>query len=171
MGNFLHGMEKLEWNKNILGITLEITRGAESLGSIRWNNLFSNKAKAGFRGKTFYLNRDLLSSRLEISDEKVLLGRLNLSLFNPASDVVINGKRFELEMKNFWQSRWAWKFNGTEIISFTSNEFLLKDKGTIELFSACNEEVEILILLGLVMRTQYILVVMLLLLAALVIAL
>ena len=164
-------MERLEWNKNIPGLALEITRGEETVGSIRWNHLFSNKARAGFRGKTFYLNKDLLSSKLEISDEKASLGRLTLSLFNPGSDVVINGKRFELEMKNFWQSRWAWKFNGTEIISFTSNEFLFKDKGSIELFSACNEEVEILILLGLVMRNQYLLIIVLLMAAALLIAL
>jgi hypothetical protein len=164
-------MERLEWNKSIVGSAMEITRGKERLGTIRWNNFLSSKATAEFRGKVFYLNRDIFGSLLEISDDKALLGRLNLSLFNPGTDVILNGKRFELEMKNFWQSRWAWKFNGIEVVTFTSNEFITRDKGVIELFSACNEEVEILILLGLVMRIQYILVILLLLVVALLIVL
>ena len=80
-----------------------------------------------------------------------------VNLFNPRSDVIINGKRFELEIQNFWQSRWSWKYNGSEIISFTSNKFITKDKGEIELSTTCNEEVEILILLGLFVRNQFVL--------------
>jgi hypothetical protein len=159
-------MERLEWNKNIFGANLEITRGDEIVGSVQWQNMFSNKARAEFRGKTFFINRDLLFSRLEVFDGKAqaLIGRLSLNPFHPRSDIIVNGKRFELEMKNFWQSRWVWKFNGDEIVTFTSNEFIIRDKGVIELYSACNEEVEILILLGLVLRNQFILVILLLLL-------
>jgi hypothetical protein len=164
-------MERLEWYKGILGTNLEITRGDERVGSVRWQNLFSSKAVAEFRGKVFYLNRDAFLSRLEISDEKALLGRLSINLFNPRSDVVINGKRFELVIKNFWQSRWSWNFNGTEIITFASNEFITRDKGEIELFSACNEEVEILILLGLVLRNQFVLLILLILIILLLVVL
>ncbi len=77
--------------------------------------------------------------------------------------MVINGKRFELEIKNFWQSRWAWKFNGQEIVIFQSFELLSKDKGQIEIYSADTEELEILILLGLFVRNQLILFMLLLL--------
>jgi hypothetical protein len=90
-------------------------------------------------------------------------------MFNPRSDVVINGKRFELEIKNFYQSHWAWKYNGTEIIRFTSNEFITKDKGEIELFTSCNEEIEVLILLGLFVRNQFVLYILLILLILLII--
>lgn len=82
------------------------------------------------------------------------------------TDIVINGKRFELEMKNFWQSKWTWKFNGAEIVAFTSYEFITRDKGEIELFSTCNEEVEILILLGLSLRNQFTLLILLITLLA-----
>jgi len=166
-------MDKLEWDKNIFGANLEITRAGEPVGSIRWQNLFSSKARAEFRGKTFYISRDILASRLEIFDSKdnALLGRLSVNPFNPRSDIVVNGKRFELDIKNFWQSRWTWKFNGAEIVTFTSNEFITRDKGEIGLFSACNEEVEILILLGLVIRNQFILIILLLLLIAVLIIL
>lgn len=166
-------MEKLEWNKNILGANLEITRANEPVGSIHWQNMFSNKARAEFRGKTFFISRDILASRLEVFDSKdnALLGRLSVNPFNPRSDVVVNGKRFEFEIKNFWQSRWAWKFNGIEIVAYTSNEFITRDKGEIELFSACNEEVEILIILGLVIRNQFILIILLFMLIAVLIIL
>lgn len=159
-------MERLEWNKNIFGANLEIKRGEEIVGSVQWQNMFSNKARAAFRGKTFFISRDIMLSRLEVFDGKTqaLIGRLSVNLFNPRSDIIVNGKRFELEMRNFWQSRWAWKFNGDEIISFTSNEFIIREKGVIELYSACNEEVEILILLGLVLRNQFILIILLVLL-------
>jgi hypothetical protein len=92
-----------------------------------------------------------------------------INLFNPRSDVVINGKRFELEIKNFWQSRWSWKFNGSEIISYTSNEFITKDKGDIELFTTGNEEAEVLLLLGLFVRNQFVLFMLLILLIILLI--
>jgi hypothetical protein len=159
-------MERLEWNKNIFGANLKITRGDEIVGSVQWQNMFSNKARAEFRGKTFFISRDIMLSRLEVFDGKTqaFIGRLSVNLFHPRSDIIVNGKRFELEMKNFWQSRWVWKFNGDEIVTFTSNEFIIRDKGVIELYSACNEEVEILILLGLVLRNQFILVILLLLL-------
>lgn len=166
-------MYKLEWNKNIFGANLEITRAGEPVGSIRWQNMISGKARAEFRGKTFFITRDIITSRLEIFDSKdnALLGRLSVNPFNPRSDLVVNGKRFELDIKNFWQSRWAWKFNGVEIVTFTSNEFIIRDKGEIELFSACNEEVEILILLGLVIRNQFILIILLLVLIVILIIL
>ncbi len=158
-------MARLEWNKNIFGANLEITRGDEIVGSVQWQSMFSNKARAEFRGKTFFISRDLLLFRLEVFDGKTqsLIGRLSVNLFHPRSDIIVNGKRFELEMKNFWLSRWVWKFNGDEIITFTSNESIISEKGAIELFSACNEEVEILILLGLVLRSQFILIILLLL--------
>ena len=102
-------------------------------------------------------------SKIKIYDgnSQALLGTVMVNMFNPKSDVVINGKRFELEIKNFYQSRWSWKYNGEEIITFTSHEFITKDKGTIELATSCNEEVEILILLGLFVRNQFILFILL----------
>jgi hypothetical protein len=81
--------------------------------------------------------------------------------------VVINGKRFELEINNFWQSQWSWKFNGSEIIKYSSNEFITKDKGDVEIHSPMNEEVDILILLGLFVRNQFVLFMLLILVIAL----
>ena len=161
-------MDKLEWNKNIFGANLEIAREGELVGTIRWQNMVSGKARAEFMGKTFFISRDIIASRIEIFDSKgnAQLARLSVNLINPRSDVIVNGKIFELDIKNFWQSRWAWKFNGSEIVTYTSNEFITRDKGEIELFCACNDEVEILILLGLVIRNQFILIILLLLLIA-----
>jgi hypothetical protein len=93
-----------------------------------------------------------------------LLGSIMVNFFNTRSDILINGKRFELEIKNFWQSKWSWKFDGKDIITYTSHEFITKDKGTIELASPMNEEVEILILLGLFVRNQFILLMLLIIL-------
>lgn len=152
-------MEKLKWSKDIFGSKLEIKQGEESIGKIVWGNMASSKAQAMINGKLFTLNREFLMSKLEIYDanSQSLLGMVMVNMFNPRSDVLINGKRFELEIKNFWQSKWSWKFNGEEIITFTSYEFITKDKGTIELATICNEDVEILILLGLFVRNQFIL--------------
>jgi hypothetical protein len=152
-------MEKLVWIKDIFGSKLEILLGKEKIGSIQWQNMFSGKARGMFNGKSFFLKREFFLSKLEIYDGKdqSLLAGVMVNIFNPRSDVIINGKRFELEIKNFWQSRWAWKFNGNEVITFTSNEFITKEKGEIELLSTCKDEVEILILLGLFVRNQFIL--------------
>lgn len=152
-------MEKLHWVKEIFGSKLEIKQGNSQIGNIDWENMVSSKAQAIINGKLFTLNREFFLSKLEIYDanDHSLLGTLMVNLFNPRSDVVINGKRFELEIQNFWQSRWAWKYNGSEIITFTSNEFITKDKGVIELHAGFSEEVEILILLGLFVRNQFIL--------------
>jgi hypothetical protein len=159
-------MEKLQWTKNVFGAKLEIRRRNELIGSIRWENMVSSKAQAMIAGRLFIMNREFFLSKLEIYDanDQSLLGMVMINIFNPRSDVVINGKRFELEIQNFWQSRWSWKFNGSEIITYTSNEFLSKDKGEIELFTTFNEEVEILILLGLFVRNQFVLFMLLLLL-------
>lgn len=152
-------MEKLQWTKNIFGSKLEIKQGGEQIGKIQWENMVSSKAQAMINGKLFTLDREFFLSKLEIYDanDQSLLATVMVNMFSPRSDVVINGKRFELEIHNFWQSRWSWKFNGSEIITFTSNEFITKDKGDIELSTSCNEEVEILILLGLFVRNQFIL--------------
>jgi len=166
-------MNKLFWIKEIFGSRLVILQGSEEIGNIRWQHMFSGKATAVFNGRTFFLKREFFISKLEIYDGKdqSLLAGVMVNLFNPRSDVIINGKRFELEIKNFWQSRWAWKFNGGEIISFVSNEFITKEKGDIELYSSCNDEVEIMILLGLFVRNQFILVILFLLLLLLLIIL
>lgn len=159
-------MEKLQWTKDIFGSKLELRQGYDSIGKIQWENMISSKAQAMINGKLFVLNREFFLSKLEIYDanDQSLLGMVMVNIFNPRSDVVINGKRFELEIKNFYQSQWSWKYNGAEIIRFTSNEFITKDKGEIELFTSCNEEVEILILLGLFVRNQFILYMLLILL-------
>ena len=151
--------DKLKWTKDVFGSKLFINQGTEQIGKISWENMLSSKAQAMINGKLFILNREFFLSKLEIFDanDKSLLGTVMVNLFNPKSDVVINGKRFELEIQNFWQSKWSWKYNGSEIITFISNEFITKDKGEIELFTACNEDVEILILLGLFVRNQFIL--------------
>ncbi len=158
-------MEKLQWTKDVFGSKLELRQGFEQIGSIQWENMVSSKAQAMINGKLFILNREFFLSKLEIYDanDQSLLAMVMVNIFNPRSDVVINGKRFELEIQNFWQSRWSWKYNGQEIIKFTSNEFITKDKGEIELHTSCNEEVEILILLGLFVRNQFVLFMLLLL--------
>lgn len=164
-------MEKLSWTKDIFGSKLEIRQGASKIGSINWDNMLSSQAQAMINGKLFTLNREFFLSKLEIydSNSQSLLGTIMINFFNTRSDVLINGKRFELEIKNFWQSRWSWKFNGNDIVSYTSHEFITKDKGTIELATPINDEVEILILLGLFVRNQFILFMLLILLIALVI--
>lgn len=159
-------MEKLLWSKGIFKNKLVITRGSEQIGLISWNNFFSSNAIATLNGRGFILNRDYFLSKLDIQDanNQDVLGSIMINMFNPRSDLVINRKRFELEIKNFWQSRWAWKFNGQEIIVFQSNELLTKDKGEIEIYSASAEETEILILLGLFVRSQLIIFMLFLLL-------
>ena len=159
-------MEKLQWTKDIFGSKLELRQGYESIGKIQWESMVSSKAQAMINGKLFILNREFFLSKLEIFDanDQSLLGTVMVNIFNPRSDVLINGKRFELEIHNFWQSRWSWKYNGAEIIRFTSNEFITKDKGEIELLTTCTEEVEILILLGLFVRNQFVLFMLLVLL-------
>jgi len=164
-------MEKLSWTKDIFGSKLEIRQGASKIGSISWDNMLSSQAQAMINGKLFTLNREFFLSKLEIydSNSQSLLGTIMINFFNTRSDVLINGKRFELEIKNFWQSRWSWKFNGNDIISYTSHEFVTKDKGSIELATPINDEVEILILLGLFVRNQFILFMLLILLIVVVI--
>jgi len=152
-------MDKLKWTKDIFGSKLEIKQGGDQIGKIQWDNMVSSKAQAMFNGKLFTLNREFFLSKLEIYDanDQSLLGTVMVNIFSPRSDLVINGKRFELEIQNFWQSRWSWKYNGSEIITFTSNEFITKDKGEIQLATTCCEEVDILILLGLFVRNQFVL--------------
>lgn len=152
-------MEKLQWSKDIFGSKLEIKQSGVQIGKIHWGNMVSSKAQAMINGKLFTLNREFFLSKLEIYDanDRSLLGTVMVNLFNPRSDVVINGKRFELEIQNFWQSRWSWKYNGSEIITFTSNEFITKDKGEIEISTSRTDEIEILILLGLFVRNQFVL--------------
>lgn len=152
-------MEKLKWTKNIFGSKLVIRQGDAEIGKINWENMVSSKAQAVINGRLFTLNREFFLSKLEIfsANDQSLLGMVMINMFSPRTDVVINGKRFELEIQNFWQSRWSWKFNGEEIIVFTSNEFITKDKGDIELSSGFTEEIEILILLGLFVRNQFVL--------------
>ena len=152
-------MDKLRWTKNIFSSRLEIRRGDELIGSIHWENIISSRAQAMINGRLFDLNREFFLSKLEIYDanDQSLLGMVMINLFNPRTDVVINGKRFELEIHNFWQSRWSWKFNGADIITYSSGGFITKDKGHIELFTTCNDEVDILILLGLFVRNQFVL--------------
>ena len=159
-------MEKYVWSKGIFKSQLEIIHGSETVGSIVWENLLGSKAHGLINGHRFVLNREFFLSKLEIYDgtTRALLGTIMVNLFNPRSDIVINGKRFELEVKNFWQSRWSWKFNGDELITYQSNELLSKDKGTIEVFTACTDEIEILLLLGLFIRNQFILFMLMILL-------
>jgi hypothetical protein len=152
-------MERYDWSKGIFKNQLEITHGSERIGSIVWESLIGSKAHGMINGRRFILNRQFFLSKLEIYDgnNQELLGTVMINLFNPKSDIVINGKRFELEVKNFWQSRWSWKFNGDELITYQSNELISKDKGVIEVFTASTEEIEILLLLGLFVRTQFVL--------------
>ena len=164
-------MERYEWSKSLFGNNLEITRRSEVIGSVVWESLVGSKAHGLINGKRFVLNREFFLSKLEIYDaaNETLLGTIMINLFNPRSEIVINGKRFELEVKNFWQSRWSWKFNGADLITYQSNEFLSKDKGSIEIFTANTEEIEILLLLGLFVRNQFILFMLMILILLLVV--
>ena len=164
-------MEIYFWSKGILKNQLEIFHGSERIGSIVWESLIGSKAHGMINGRRFILSREFFLSKLEIYDanNQALLGTIMINLFNPKSDIIINGKRFELEVKNFWQSRWSWKFNGDELITYQSHEFLSKDKGTIEVFTASTEEIEILLLLGLFVRNQFILFMLLILVLLLIV--
>jgi len=164
-------MDKLIWSKGLFKTKLTITRNNDQVGVINWDNFLSSEALATINGRRFLLNREFFLSKLEISDatNQASLGILMINLFNPKSDFVLNGKRFELEIKNVWQSRWAWKYNGQEIIVFQSHEFLTKDRGVIEVYTADADELEVLILLGLFVRNQFILFMMLILLVILVV--
>jgi hypothetical protein len=164
-------MEKLSWTKEVFGSKLEIKKEKSLVGKIQWENMVSSKAQALINGKLFILNRSFFLSKLEIYDanDQSLLGTVMVNLFSPKSDIVINGKRFELEINNFWQSRWSWKHKGSEVVKFTSNEFITKDKGDIELSAGPDEEIDILILLGLFVRNQFILFMLLILMVILIV--
>ena len=164
-------MERYFWSKGIFKNNLEINHGTEQIGSIVWESLIGSKANGTIKGRRFILSREFFLSKLEIYDanNQALLGTIMINLFNPKSEIIVNGKRFELEVKNFWQSRWSWKFNGDELITYQSHEFLSKDKGTIEVFTACTEEIEILLLLGLFVRNQFILFMLMILILLLLI--
>lgn len=166
-------MDKLQWTKEIFGSKLELKRGNELIGKIQWDNMLSSKAQALINGKLFTLKREFFLSKLEIYDanDQSLIATVMVNLFNPKSDVVINGKRFELEINNFWQSHWSWKFNGDEIIKYSSTKFITKDNGDVEINSPMNEEVDILILLGLFVRNQFVLFMLLILLIVILIVL
>lgn len=152
-------MDRLIWSKGLLKNRLTIARGTERVGIIDWNSLLSNEALATLRGRRFLLSRDFFLSKLEIYDanNQALLATIMINLLDPKGDLILNGKRFELEIKNFWQSRWAWKFNGQEIIVFTSHELLTKDRGSIDVLVPDSDETEVLILLGLFVRNQLVL--------------
>ncbi|WP_163710422.1 hypothetical protein [Mangrovibacterium lignilyticum] len=162
-------MDRLVWSKGLFKNKLTITRNGDQIGVIDWNNFFSSDALATINGRRFVLSRDFFLSKLEISDatNQAHLATIMINLFNPKSDLVLNGKRFELEIKNFWQSRWSWKYNGQEIIVFQSHEFLTKDRGVIDIYSADAEELEVLILLGLFVRNQLVLFMLFILLVVL----
>lgn len=162
-------MDRLFWSKGLFKNKLTIARNGEQIGVIDWNNVFSSDALATINGRRFLLNRDFFLSKLEISDatNQAPLATIMINLFNPKADLVLNGKRFELEIKNFWQSRWAWKYNGQEIIIFQSHEFLTKDRGTVDIYMADTEELEVLILLGLFVRNQLVLFMLFILLVVL----
>jgi hypothetical protein len=166
-------MERYEWSKGILKNNLQIMHRSEQIGSVVWESLIGAKAHGTIKGRRFILNREFFLSKLEIYDgnSQALLGTIMINLFNPKSDIIINGKRFELEVKNFWQSRWSWKFNGDELITYQSNEFLSKDKGTIEVYTANTEEIEILLLLGLFVRNQFVLFILMILILLLIVIL
>ena len=151
-------MGSLRWKKNLSGTRMDIWKDEELVGTIRWDNILSASAQAILYGKLFVLNREFILSKLEIYDSngQSLLGTVFINLFNPRHDVVINGKRFELEIQNLWQSRWSWKFNGDDIISYSTNSVITKDRGSIDMCTTCNDEIDILILLGLAVRNQFI---------------
>lgn len=153
-------MEKLTWTKSIFGSKLTVKQGIKTIGKISWNSMLGSKAQAVINGKYFTMNRETLLSKIEIFDgnSQALLASVMVNIFSPHSDILLNGKRFELSIKNFWQSRWSWKHKGKDIITYTSHEFLSKDKGIIELDPNYNDEAEILVLLGLFVRNQFILV-------------
>jgi hypothetical protein len=115
------------------------------------------------------VQRDFFSTKLEIFDEgsQILLGSGSLSLFNLKGEIVINGKRFELDVRNVWQSGWSWKFNGAELMNFRCNDLLSKSLGTIDVYTANTEEVEMLLLLGLLVRNQFISILVVLFIALL----
>lgn len=150
-------MELLRWTKDLFGTSMEISREEELIGSIRWEGMLGSRSQAMINGRLFILVRDSFLSKLEIYDanDQSLLGAVMINLLNPRCDVVINGKRFELEIQNVMQTRWSWKFNGVELITYSSYDLLSKSKGDIRLFTALNEEVEVLILLGLFVRNQF----------------
>ncbi len=166
-------MSKLRWTKNITGSRLDIWKDDELAGTIRWEGLLNKSARAILFGKSFILRRELIFSKVEIydSDGQSLLGTITINPFTTRQDIVINGKRFELEIHNLWQSRWSWKFNGAEIISFSANPAITKDSGSIDMCTTCNNEVDILILLGLVVRNQFITFLLILILIILLIIL
>jgi len=162
-------MDRLVWSKGLLKNTLTISRNGEQIGVIDWNTIFSSDALATINGRRFLLRRDFFLSKLEISDatNEAPLAMIMINLFSPKGDLVLNGKRFELEIKNFWQSRWAWKYNSQEIIVFQSHEFLTKDRGVVEIYMADTDELEVLILLGLFIRNQLVLFMLFILLVIL----
>ena len=149
--------KKLFWTKNIFEKEMSITSEQSEIGKINWNSFLSYEAVATFQGHGFILNRNFFLFKSDVLDinTRAMLGSIMVSVFNPRSTVVINRKCFTLEISNFWQSRWAWKFNDQEIIVFHTNDLLMKNKGTIEVSASDCEELEILILMGLLVRNQF----------------
>ena len=149
--------KKLFWTKNMLDKEMSITNEQSEIGKINWSNFLSSEAVATFQGHGFILNRNFFLLKSDVLDinTRAVLGSIVMSIFNPRNTVVINRKCFILEINNLWQSRWTWKFNDREIIVFQTHDFLMKNKGTIEVSASDCEELEILILLGLMVRNQF----------------
>ncbi|MCL1821317.1 MAG: hypothetical protein FWG22_00670 [Prolixibacteraceae bacterium] len=149
-------MENFTWSKDLVSPDYTINSGNEKMGFIRSEGLFGNRALAEFDGKSFLIRRDFFVSNLEIFDGKheARLASLSSNFFTLRGELIINGKRFEIEAKNGLQSGWMWKFDGEEIITYNSDAKLSRQRGTIEVATVCNEEIEILILMGLYLHNH-----------------
>ena len=153
-------MEKLCWSRDrFKGNKLIITDRGETVGAIERGKLFYSEATAVLNGRRFFLKRDFLLFKFEIYDanNQTLLGTVILGPLNSRSELLLNGKRFVLEINNFQQTNWCWRFDGQRIITYKAPGLLSKARGEAELFIPETEELEILLLLGMFIRNQFIL--------------
>lgn len=144
--------------KKALNSKINILDRDSEVGFVQFGNFKSDAAGVFGTKKYQFKKKNFWSGNYDVyrEDNQQLIGEVIFSTWKMRAEIsLINGEKFVIKSKNFWNTQWTMDDTNRDVVDFEQTRNFWTNEGTVTANVNDNEKMGLLVLLGIFVNFVY----------------